>query len=214
MYFDPTLYLITDSTGFSDDEFLAQVESALQGGVTLVQLREKTRTAREYLSLAQKLHCLTTHYGVPLLIDDRLDIAMAIGAEGVHLGQDDLPISDARRLFGSGKIIGATAKNVPQALEAQKQGADYLGVGAIYPTSTKVKTVLTSVETLKAITDAVTIPVCAIGGLNADNLSVLNHSGISGICAVSALMKAQDAHEEADKMKRAFLSLEGRKEIL
>lgn len=212
MYFDPTLYLITDSTGFTEEEFLAQVESALQGGITLVQLREKDRSARAYLALAEKLHRLTQKYGVPLIIDDRLDIAMAVDAEGVHLGQEDLPIREARRLFGPDKIVGATAKTVSQALEAQSQGADYLGVGAIYPTSTKVKTVLTPVETLKAITDAVEIPVCAIGGLNAGNLGVLNKSDISGICAVSALMRAANAKEEAEKMKRAFLALEGRKE--
>ena len=128
--FDTSLYFITDSTGFSEEEFLRRIEAALRGGVTLLQLREKDKTTRKYLDLARKVHALTKRYGVPLIIDDRLDIAMAIGAEGVHLGQSDLPIDLARKILGPDKIIGATAKTVPQALEAYQQGADYLGVGA------------------------------------------------------------------------------------
>ena len=139
---DTSLYFITDSTGYSQEEFLRRIESALQGGVTLLQLREKEKTTREYLELAQKVHAIAQMYGVPLIIDDRLDIAMAIDAEGVHLGQSDMPIHLARRIWDPDKIIGATAKTVPQALEAWQQGADYLGVGAIYPTTTKVKTIL------------------------------------------------------------------------
>lgn len=210
--FDPTLYFITDSTGFSEAEFLEKVEAALKGGVTLLQLREKERTTREYLALAEAVHTLTKRYGVPLIIDDRLDIAMAADAEGVHLGQSDLPVHLARKLFGSDKIIGATAKTVEQAVEAEQQGADYLGVGAIYPTTTKVKTILTSTETLAAITAAVHIPVNAIGGLNKTNLAVLNDTGISGICVVSALMKAADPTTEAQTLKSAFYALSGRKE--
>lgn len=156
--FDTSLYFITDSTGFSEEEFLRRIEAALRGGVTLLQLREKDKTTREYLDLARKVHALTKRYGVPLIIDDRLDIALAIGAEGVHLGQSDLPIDLARQLLGPDRIIGATAKTVPQALEAYQQGADYLGVGAIYPTTTKVKTVLTSTDTLRDICAAVPNP--------------------------------------------------------
>ena len=148
---DTSLYFITDSTGFSEEEFLRRIEAALRGSVTLLQLREKDKTTRKYLDLARKVHALTKRYGVPLIIDDRLDIALAIGAEGVHLGQSDLPIDLARQLLGPDRIIGATAKTVPQALEAYQQGADYLGVGAIYPTTTKVKTVLTSTDTLRDI---------------------------------------------------------------
>ena len=148
---DTSLYFITDSTGFSEEEFLRRTQAALQGGVTLLQIREKNRTTREYMSLAEKVHALALPYGVPLLIDDRLDVAMAIDAEGVHLGQSDLPIAIARKILGPDKIVGATAKTVPQALEAYEQGADYLGVGAIYPTTTKVKTVLTSTDTLRDI---------------------------------------------------------------
>lgn len=195
--FDPSLYFITDSTGLSEDAFLSRVEAALRGGVTLLQLREKNRAARELLSLAEKLHTLAKSYGVPLIIDDRLDIAMAVDAEGVHLGQSDLPVYMARSLWGSDKIIGATAKTVPQALEAYRQGADYLGVGAIYPTTTKVKTVLTSVDTLRDICKAVPIPVNAIGGLNQDNIHILQGIPIAGICVVSAIMKAGDPRDAA-----------------
>ena len=139
--------------------------------------------------------------------DDRVDVALAIDAEGVHVGQTDMPVKIARKLMGADKIIGATTKTVPQALEAYDQGADYLGVGAIYPTTTKVVTILTSVDTLKAIVKAVPIKVNAIGGLNKDNIDVLKGSGISGICAVSAIMKAADPEKATRELKEAFLNL-------
>lgn len=203
-HLDTSLYFITDSTGLSEEEFLRRTEAALQGGVTLLQLREKNRTTREYMSLAEQVHTLTRRYGVPLLIDDRLDVAMAVDAEGVHLGQSDLPIHVARRILGADKIVGATAKTVPQAREAYEQGADYLGVGAIYPTTTKVKTVLTSTDTLRDICAAVPIPVNAIGGLNKTNIDVLCGIPIAGICVVSAIMKADDPRQAAiDLRERA-----------
>lgn len=200
--FDTSLYFITDSTGFTEEEFLRRTEAALRGGVTCLQLREKDKSAREYLSLAEKVHALTKQYRVPLIIDDRLDIAMATDAEGVHLGQSDLPVDLARKLFGPYKIIGATAKTVPQALEAWGQGADYLGVGAIYPTATKVNTVLTAPETLREICNAVPIPVNAIGGLNKDNLGILAGIPIAGICVVSAIMKAEDPRQAATELHK------------
>ena len=199
--FDTSLYFITDSTGFSEEEFLRRIEAALRGSVTLLQLREKDKTTRKYLDLARKVHALTKRYGVPLIIDDRLDIALAIGAEGVHLGQSDLPIDLARQLLGPDRIIGATAQTVPQALEAYQQGADYLGVGAIYPTTTKVKTVLTSTDTLRDICAAVPIPVNAIGGLNRDNIDILAGIPVAGICVVSAIMKADDPKKAAAELK-------------
>lgn len=203
-HLDTSLYFITDSTGLSEEEFLRRTEEALRGGVTLLQLREKNRTTREYMSLAEQVHGLTRRYGVPLLIDDRLDVAMAVDAEGVHLGQSDLPIHIARRILGADKIVGATAKTVPQAREAYEQGADYLGVGAIYPTTTKVKTVLTSTDTLRDICAAVPIPVNAIGGLNKTNIDVLCGIPIAGICVVSAIMKADDPRQAAiDLRERA-----------
>ena len=201
---DTTMYFITDSTGFSEEEFLRRVEEACKGGVSLIQLREKERTTREYISLAEKVHKITMSYDIPLIIDDRVDVALAVNAEGVHVGQSDMPVNIARKLIGNDKIVGATAKTVPQAVEAYEQGADYLGVGAIYPTTTKVKTVLTSVDTLKDIVRAVPIKVNAIGGLNKDNIHVLKGSGIDGICAVSAIMKADDPRLAAGELKEAF----------
>lgn len=198
--FDTSLYFITDSTGFTEEEFLQRTEAALQGGVTFLQIREKEKTTREYLSLARKVHNLTKKYNVPLIIDDRLDIALAMDAEGVHLGKSDMPIDLARKILGPDKIIGATAKTVPQALEAYEQGADYLGVGAIYPTTTKVKTILTSTDTLRDICNAVPIPANAIGGLNQDNIDVLAGIPIAGICVVSAIIKAEDPKKAAEEL--------------
>jgi thiamine-phosphate pyrophosphorylase len=209
MDFDTTLYFITDSTGFERPEFLKRVRAALEGGVTIIQLREKNRTTREYLDLAIEVHKITSEFGVPLIIDDRIDVMLASGAEGVHVGAEDMPVKEARKLIGKDKILGATAKTVESAQKAYGDGADYLGVGAIYPTTTKVKTVLTSTETLDAITKAVPIPVNAIGGLNPDNLGVLKGVNIAGICAVSAVMKAQDSKAAAEKLKNAFNSLRG-----
>ena len=204
---DTTLYFITDSTTVPTERFLPVVEAACKGGATIVQLREKDRTSREYMDLAKDVHEITARYGIPLIIDDRVDVALAIGAEGVHVGQSDMPVRLARSLMGNSKIVGATAKTVPQALEAYEQGADYLGCGAIYPTTTHVKTVITSVETLKDVVKAVPIPVNAIGGLNKDNIFVLKGSGIAGICAVSAIMKAADPETAARELKQAFLNL-------
>ena len=203
MKFDSSMYFITDSTNYSEEEFLYRVEQALMGGITLLQLREKDKSTREYMDLAEKVHTLTKKYNVPLIIDDRVDVALAIDAEGVHVGQSDMPVSIARKLMGDDKIVGATTKTVEQAVEAYAQGADYLGVGAIYPTTTKVKTVLTSTETLGNICSAVPIPVNAIGGLNKDNIDVLKGIPIAGICVVSAIMKA-------DVPKQAAIELQAR----
>ncbi len=202
--FDTSLYFITDSTGFSETEFLERVEQALSGGVTMLQLREKNKSTRDYIELAEKVHQITKRYGVPLIIDDRVDVVQAISAEGVHLGKEDMPVSVARKILGDDYIIGATAKTVPWAKDAEAQGADYLGVGAIFPTTTKVKTVLTSTETLADICRAVSIPVNAIGGLTVDNMNVLKGIPVSGICAVSAIMKAESPKEMAKKMGETF----------
>lgn len=199
--FDPSLYFITDSTNYAEAEFLCRIEQALKGGVTLLQLREKNKSTHEYIEIAEKVHAITMRYNVPLIIDDRVDVALAIDAEGVHLGAEDMPIATARKLMGDDKIVGATAKTVPWAKEAYEQGADYLGVGAIYPTTTKVKTVLTTTDTLRDICSAVPVSVNAIGGLNKDNLEVLAGIPIAGICVVSAIMKADDPKTAAKELK-------------
>jgi thiamine-phosphate pyrophosphorylase len=207
MDFDTTLYFITDSSNYDMAEFLERVEQALQGGATIMQLREKNKTTREYIELAEAVHEITKKYNVPLIIDDRVDVMLAVDAEGVHVGAEDMPVATARKLIGPDKILGATAKTVEVAKAAYEAGADYLGVGAIYPTTTKVKTILTSTDTLKAICDAVPIKVNAIGGLNAENLGVLKGINIDGICAVSAIMKADSPKDAAKNMKEAFGNL-------
>lgn len=204
---DTTLYLVTDSSYHTEETFLRTVEEALKGGVTLVQLREKERSARDYLRLARRVKELTDRYQVPLLIDDRVDVAAAADAAGVHVGQSDIPAAEARKILGPDKIVGATAKTVEQAVEAYRQGADYLGVGAIYPTTTKVKTVLTKVSTLEEICRAVPIPVNAIGGLNAGNMDILAGTHIAGICVVSAIMKAEAPGKAAAELKEKIMQL-------
>ena len=200
MKLDCSLYLVTDSTGLDEKDFLNKIEGACKAGVTLVQLREKNKEGREYLNLAFKVKEVTDKYNIPLIIDDRIDIAMIVDAEGVHLGQSDINIRYARKLLGKDKIIGATTKTLEQAKEAVKEGADYLGVGAIYPTTTKVKTVITEIKTLNEICENVDIPVVAIGGLNAENCNVLNGSKISGIAVVSAIMKAKDIKSAVENL--------------
>ena len=205
MKLDLTLYMITSSDGFSEDEILAQVESGLKGGVTLVQLREKTLDTREYINRAGRLKQITDKFDVPLIIDDRVDVALAVDAGGVHLGACDMPISIARRILGKNKIIGATAKTVEQAKIAQIEGANYLGVGAIFPTTTKVITVPTSVETLNNIIKTTRLPTVAIGGINLENIGTLYNSQASGVAVVSALMKSENPCDYAAKLKSAII---------
>ncbi len=203
---DLTLYLVTDSSYHTNESFLWTIEEACKGGVSLVQLREKSG-GRDYLWTAFQVKEITDRYHIPLIIDDRVDVALACGAAGVHVGQSDIPVAFARKLMGPDKIVGATAKTVPQALEAYEQGADYLGVGAIYPTTTKVKTILTKVETLNEIADAVPIPLVAIGGLNAGNLDILKGARMDGIAVVSAIMKSKTPREAAEELCRLSLEL-------
>ncbi len=209
MEFDLSLYLVTDSADFSKNEFLARIKAACEGGITLLQLREKERGGKEYFELAKKVKKITDGYGIPLIIDDRVDIALAADCAGVHVGRSDLPVSEARRLLGADKIVGATAKTVEQALEAKAQGADYLGVGAIYPTTTKVKTILTKVSTLSEIKKASGLPIVAIGGLTADNYGVLNASGADGIAVVTAIMKSPDPKSSAEELLKCSKRMRG-----
>lgn len=204
---DKKLYFITDSSEYERDEFLRRVEEALKAGVSLIQLREKNKTTREYIEMATAVHDLTKKYNVPLIIDDRVDVMLAVDAEGVHLGAEDMPLDMARKLIGPDKILGATTKTVEAARAAYENGADYLGVGAIFPTTTKVKTILTSTDTLSKICKNVPIPVFAIGGLNPSNLDVLNGIDIEGVCVVSAIMKADSPYNATLEMQRAISQL-------
>lgn len=204
---DLTLYLVTDSTYHTEESFLHTVEEACIGGATIVQLREKGGSSRDYLNQALKVKEITDRYHIPLIIDDRIDIALACDAAGVHVGQSDLPVSYARRLLGPDKIVGATAKTVPQALEAYEQGADYLGVGAMFPTTTKVVTILTAPATLTEIRHTVPIPVVAIGGLNRGNMDILKDTAADGIAVVSAIMKSEDPRSAAEELKKHMIEL-------
>lgn len=201
---DLRLYAVTDRRALSAGVTLAQaVEAALDGGVTCLQLREKEASAGEILALARTLLPLCRARRVPLLINDRVDIALAAGADGVHLGQDDLPLPEARALLGPDRILGATAHTVEEALRAQAEGADYLGVGAMFPTGTKTNTIPTSADTLKAICAAVSIPVVAIGGVTAQNLPTLAGTGIAGAAMVSAIFSQSDLTAAARTLRAA-----------
>lgn len=201
------LYLVTDALNYSETEFLRIIDEACQGGVDFVQLREKELTSLQYFQRAYAVKQITDKYQIPLLIDDRLDIAQAVKAAGVHLGQKDLPVEAARQILGSDAIIGATTKTLEQARSAVEQGADYLGVGAIFPTTTHVETVRTSVDTLKAIKQIVDIPVYAIGGLNAANVETVKPAGIDGVAVVSAIMKANDPLTAAQRLRQQIIAV-------
>ena len=200
--FDLSLYLVTNRDNMTDEKFFETIEAALKSGVSLVQLREKTAPAREVIELARRLKELCHSYDVPLLVDDRVDIALALDLDGVHLGADDMDVADARAILGPDKIIGSTAKSVEWAVDEEAKGADYLGVGAIYDTTTHVKTTRTSVETLKQINEAINIPTVAIGGLKIDNLDVLRGSGASGISVVTAIINADDPGQMSQDLLR------------
>ena len=192
-----SLYLITDRKALGDKSLSDSVEAALKGGVTLLQLREKNINANDYYNIAVKIKALSAKYGVPLIINDRVDIALAAEADGVHLGPEDLPVSIARKLMGPDKIIGASANCVGEALEFQEQGADYLGVGALFPTATKSNTEHVSLELLKTIREAVHIPVVGIGGINIQNAREVRASGVNGIAVASAILSGGNVFEAA-----------------
>ncbi len=198
------LYLVTDEKSLGHKHFLETIEEALCGGVTIVQLREKHLDSREFYERAKELHQLTKAYDVPLIINDRIDIALAIGAEGVHLGQKDLPVSVARKLAGEKMILGVSAATPAEALTAEKEGADYLGVGAMYPTGTKEDTRPVTLETLSTITEKVKIPVVAIGGITKENSAEVIDRGVHGVALVSAILKAVSPKNAAEDFNRVF----------
>jgi len=200
---DFTLYLVTDRRWLGERTLWDGVEEAIRGGATLVQLREKEISSKEYLELAQRVKEVTDRHDIPLIINDRIDIALAVDADGVHLGPEDLPVPLARKLLGDGKIIGSSAASVDEALLFQAQGADYLGVGAVFPTATKRGTEKVGLEDLRGIKSAVHIPVVAIGGINAENAKPVMETGVDGVAVVSAIMNQTDIREAA----RQLLSL-------
>ena len=196
------LYLVTNRYQDSLESFLEKVETACRSGVTMIQLREKNLTTNQYYQLAKQVKEITDAYQVPLIIDDRLDICLAVDAAGLHIGDDELPVSVARQVLGSKKILGVTAKTVKRALEAEEGGADYLGTGAIFPTTTKENAPITLISTLKTICQTVAIPVVAIGGLTSENIDQLAATGIAGVAVVRDLMQAEDIEAKT----QAFLT--------
>ena len=184
------------------ESFLEKVETACRSGVTIIQLREKNLTTNQYYQLAKQVKEITDAYQVPLIIDDRLDICLAVDAAGLHIGDDELPVSVARKVLGPEKILGVTAKTVKRALEAETSGADYLGTGAIFPTTTKENAPITLISTLKTICQTVAIPVVAIGGLTSENIDQLIGTGIAGVAVVRDLMQAEDIEAKT----QAFLT--------
>lgn len=196
------LYLVTNRYQDSMERFLEKLETACRSGVTIVQLREKNLTTNQYYQLAKQVKEITDAYQVPLIIDDRLDVCLAVDAAGLHIGDDELPVSIARQVLGPDKILGVTAKTVERALEAEESGADYLGTGAIFPTTTKENAPITLISTLKTICQRVAIPVVAIGGLTSENIDQLAATGIAGVAVVRDLMQAEDIEAKT----QAFLT--------
>ena len=197
------LYAVTDRSWLGEETLYSQVERALKGGATMIQLREKEMTEESFIAEAQSIKELCGRYGVPFIINDSTAVAAAVDADGVHVGQSDMEADDVRRRLGKNKIIGVSAQTVEQALLAEKQGADYLGVGAVFHTGTKKDASDVSFQTLKAICGAVHIPVVAIGGITADNMKHLAGSGICGVAVVSAIFAEADIEAAARKLKRA-----------
>lgn len=202
---DLSLYLVTDK---SDDveKFLNTIEEAIKGGVTVVQIREKTADTLDFYNLALKVKEITTKYNIPLIINDRVDIALAIDADGVHVGQSDMPCSITRKLIGENKILGVSAATVEEAEKAEKDGADYIGSGAVFPTQTKSDASSVSKKELKNIVDSIDIPVVAIGGITLDNASQLKDTGIAGLSVVSAIMSSENPKKSSEELLNIFNS--------
>ena len=201
---DLAVYLVTDRlvTNLAFDELLVKVEQACRGGAGLVQLREKDATFQEYVDMAKKMMEVTHRYDVPLVVDDRVDVALIANTDGVHVGLDDMSVADARRLLGGDKIVGATAKTIERAQQAEREGADYLGTGAIFPPIYKVKTQRTSIEKLGEIARSVSIPTLAISGINRGNVAALSGSSIAGIAIeITCILNAEDSELETKLLR-------------
>ena len=203
---DYRVYLVTDTVYFNDDNIWNKMEAALRGGVTLVQYRDKTQESRVLYERAVKMKALCDKYNVPMLVDDRADIAFAVGAAGVHVGQSDLPAEIARRMLGTDAIIGVSAHNAEEALAAEAAGADYLGCGAVYPTGTKKDTSVIGVKGLKAIRAVTKLPFVGIGGVTLANYRDVLNAGADGAAIVSAILSADEIESTVQKFVQ--LSLE------
>ena len=198
---DLSLYLVTDRKCLKNKDLNSAIEDAILGGVTLVQLREKSSDSLELFNIAKEVKKITDKHNIPLIIDDRIDIAMAVDATGVHLGQEDIPCNVARKILGSDKIIGVSAHNIKEALKAQSDGADYLGCGSVFNTSTKNNVTSLKIQELREIKEKVNIPVVAIGGINEKNVLELRGTGIDGIAIVSAILGKDNIKKAAEELK-------------
>lgn len=205
---DYSLYLVTDRELMSTPTLEEAVEQAIKGGTTLVQLREKTASSLEFYQTAVKVKQVTSRHRVPLIINDRVDIALAVDAAGVHIGQSDLPAREVRSILGKNKVLGVSASTLEEAIRAREDGADYLGVGAMFATGTKSDAKLVSMEELKKIRETVKLPIVVIGGINRQTVPLFNGMGIDGIAVVSALMSAENITEEAKNLKQSVLKIQ------
>ena len=204
---DLLLYLVTDRSWLNGSTLVSQVEEALKGGVTCVQLREKDIEPDLFLKEALELKELCQRYHVPFLINDDVHLALKVNADGVHIGQGDMELLEARKILGEDKIIGVSAHTKEEALQAYQNGANYLGVGAIFPTTSKDDATDVSLETLQNICQIVNIPVVAIGGIGEDNIHLLNHTGVCGVAVISALLKQKDIKNAASSLKKKCILL-------
>ncbi len=202
---DLSLYLVTDNSD-DVDKFLNTIEEGIKGGVTVVQIREKTADTLDFYNLALKVKEITTKYDVPLIINDRVDVALAIDADGVHVGQSDMPCDVTRRLIGPDKILGISAATIEEAKKAENDGADYIGTGAVFPTATKDDAPSVTKEELTEIVKSINIPVVAIGGINLDNASQLTDTGIAGLSVVSAIMSSDNPKKSSEELLNIFNS--------
>ena len=208
MNFDYTLYLVTDRQLMSCDSLTEAVEQAILGGCTMIQLREKELSSLEFYNQAVAVKQVTDKYHIPLIINDRIDIAMAVQATGVHIGQHDLPAAAVRKVIGENKLLGVSASSIAEAIQAQQDGADYLGVGAMFPTGTKTDADSVSMEELQKIRTAVSLPIVVIGGINKGNAGRFKPMGIDGLAVVSAIIAQSDIKAAAAELKDLFCGKE------
>lgn len=204
MKLDLSLYLVTDKRNKTDEEFLEIIEEAIKGGTTVVQIREKEGETLDFYNLALKVKEITSKYNVPLIVNDRIDVALAIKSEGVHIGQTDMPADVARSLIGDEMILGVSASTVEEARKAEKDGADYIGTGAVFPTATKDDAPSITKDDLKEVTGSINIPTVAIGGITLENASELAGTGIAGISVVSAIMNSKDPKTASENLLKIY----------
>lgn len=204
MKYDYTLYLVTDRSLMSTATLIEAVEQAILGGCTMIQLREKNISSLDFYRQSVEVKKVTEQYHVPFIINDRIDIAIAVNADGVHIGQSDIPAAIVRDLIGTDMLLGVSAASVKEAVQAANDGADYLGVGAMFPTGTKTDANYVSIEELKKIRHAVNLPIIAIGGINKGNIKQFHDTGINGLAVVSAIIAQPDIQKAAAEMKSMF----------